>query len=233
MRHICLDTETTGFDPAKGDRLCEIACIELINYLPTGNFYHTYINPNRTMPEGAFKVHGLSDEFLKDKPFFKEVADDFLNFIQDSPLVIHNAAFDMKFLNAELKWEKKPLIETNEIIDTLLIARKKYPGSPATLDALCKRFNISLENRTKHGALIDTELLAEVYLNLCEGRAPSLGLDAPVVGVTSNQPKTDNPNQSQKTLARPSPLEQKITPSEETAHAEFINKFKQKSLWLA
>ncbi len=231
MRHICLDTETTGFDPAKGDRLCEIACIELDNYLPTGNFFHKYINPNKTMPQGAFNVHGLSDEFLRDKPLFVDVADEFLNFVGDSPLVIHNAAFDIKFLNAELKWAKKPLLATNTIIDTLLIARKKFPGSPATLDALCKRFNVSLANRTKHGALIDTELLAEVYLNLCEGRSPSLGLDTKH---TTTPQKTEHIPLDVKyiSLTRPRPLPNFLNSEEIAAHRAFVEKFKQKSMWL-
>jgi DNA polymerase III subunit epsilon len=232
MRHVCLDTETTGFDPAKGDRLCEIACMELVNYLPTGKEFHAYVNPNKAMPQGAFNVHGLSDEFLKDKPLFIQIADDFLNFIQDSPLVIHNAAFDMKFLNAELRWAKKPLIETNEIIDTLLIARKKFPGSPATLDALCKRFDISLADRTKHGALIDTQLLAEVYLNLCDGRSPSLGFDSQTITFEKTT-QTNNITTTQTvSLSRKIDLGHTATEEEKATHAEFVKKFKQKSLWL-
>ena len=176
MRHICLDTETTGFSPEKGDRIVEIACVEILNYLPTGREYHTYINPERDMPQGAFDVHGLSSEFLSNHPVFAKIVDDFLNFIGDLPLVIHNAKFDMKFLNAELAKCKKPILAWERAIDTLAIAKKKFPGSPATLDALCKKFKISLANRNLHGALIDTRLLAEVYLNLCEGRAPSFGL---------------------------------------------------------
>jgi DNA polymerase-3 subunit epsilon len=186
------------------------------------------------MPQGAFNVHGLSDDFLKDKPLFIDIADDFLNFIQDSPLVIHNAAFDMKFLNAELRWAKKAQIQANEIIDTLLIARKKFPGSPATLDALCKRFNISLDNRTKHGALIDTQLLAEVYLNLCEGRAPSLGFNQESAKSETNIDINNIIGQVQKTaLPRQKPLEYCITDDEENAHKAFVEKFKQKSLWLS
>lgn len=227
MRHICLDTETTGFDPAKGDRLCEIACLELFNYLPTGKTFHYYINPNKPMPKAAFDVHGLSDDFLKDKPLFVDIAPEFLDFIQNSPLVIHNAAFDMKFLNAELKWAKKPLLEANSIIDTLLIARQKFPGSPASLDALCKRFNISLSNRTKHGALIDTELLAAVYLELCEGRTPSLGFDN-----MDKQSKKGNIDKNSHLLVRSKPLDSFLTFQEIAEHKAFIEKFKQKSLWL-
>lgn len=226
MRHICLDTETTGFDPAKGDRLCELACVELNNYIPTGKTLHKYVNPNRPMPEAAFKVHGLSDTFLRDKPLFIDIADEFLDFIGDAPLVIHNAAFDMKFLNAELRWAKKEAITTNEIIDTLLLARKKYPGAPATLDALCKRFEISLADRTKHGALIDTELLAEVYLNLCDGRAPSFAFDMNSHGINGSK------SQEYIVVQRPKKLEPVLTEDEIKAHREFIEKFKEKSLWL-
>jgi DNA polymerase-3 subunit epsilon len=231
MRHICLDTETTGFDPTKGDRLCEIACIELENYLPTGNSFHRYVNPNKAMPKGAFDVHGLSDDFLKDKPLFIDIADDFLNFIGDATLVIHNAAFDMKFLNAELRWAKKSSLQKNEIIDTLLIARKKFPGSPATLDALCKRFDISLSDRTKHGALIDTQLLAEVYLNLCEGRSPSLGFNNPHNAV-EKETHGIIAKSSIISLTRSVPLPNQITEQEITIHTEFVKKFKQKSLWI-
>jgi len=230
MRHICLDTETTGFDPAKGDRLCEIACVELENYLPTGNTFHRYVNPNRAMPQAAFNVHGLSDEFLKDKPYFHQIADDFLEFVGDLPLVIHNAAFDMKFLNAELRWAKKAPLKENDIIDTLLMARKKFPGSPATLDALCKRFDISLADRTLHGALIDTQLLAEVYLNLCEGRAPAFSFDTPEAQTDSDDQQiiVDTPKIS---LERPRPLQFFLTEEEIHAHRAFIEKFKQKSIW--
>ena len=231
MRHICLDTETTGFDPAKGDRLCEIACIELENYLPTGNSFHRYVNPNKSMPRGAFDIHGLSDAFLKDKPLFVDIADDFLNFIGDSTLVIHNAAFDMKFLNAELRWAKKSPLQKNEIIDTLLIARKKFPGSPATLDALCKRFDISLLDRSKHGALIDTQLLAEVYLNLCDGRSPSLGFNNAQVHQTQ-ETHTVSVQTAEISMTRSIPLVNHLSQDEITAHTEFVKKFKQKSLWL-
>lgn len=231
MRQICLDTETTGFDPKKGDRLCEIACVELNNYLPTGKTFHKYVNPNRSMPEAAFKVHGLSDNFLRDKPLFFEIANEFLDFIGDAPLVIHNAAFDMKFLNAELVWAKKSVLDHHEIIDTLMIARKKFPGSPATLDALCKRFQISLADRTKHGALIDTELLAEVYLNLCDGRAPSLNFNQPIAHAPQENPASLDHQKI--ILKRPQPLSAHLTDDEIAAHRAFVEKFKQKSLWLS
>lgn len=169
-REIVLDTETTGFEPSKGHRLVEIGCLELINHLPTGKIYHQYINPDRDVPADAFRVHGLSSEFLADYPRFSDIASDFLAFIADSPLVIHNAAFDMKFLNHELKTLSFPEIAYDRAIDTVLIARKKFPGSPASLDALCKKFKIDNSSRTLHGALLDSELLAEVYLELLGGR---------------------------------------------------------------
>src|SRR5205809_668404 len=163
-RKIVLDTETTGFDPSQGDRLVEIGCIELINDVPSGRIFHTFINPEREVPQGAFDVHGLSYDFLKNHPKFKEVGELFLTFIEDSPLVIHNAKFDMKFLNAELithEWSELPF---SRAICTLTMARKKFPGSPASLDALCKRFGVDNKAREKHGALLDAELLAQVYL---------------------------------------------------------------------
>ena len=178
MREIVLDTETTGLDPYADHRLVEIGCIELINHMPTGQQYHQYINPQRPMPKEAFDVHGLGDDFLKDQPVFAEIVDDFLEFIgDDSLLVIHNAAFDMKFLNAELEWLSKPKIDMNRAIDTVQMARKKFPGSPVSLDALCRRFKIDNSNRTLHGALLDSDLLALVYLELLGGRQQGLLLD--------------------------------------------------------
>lgn len=174
MREIVLDTETTGFDPNDGHRLVEIGCVEIEQQIPTGRTFHKYINPERDMPEEAFRVHGLSEEFLSDQPLFSEIADDFIDFIGTAPLIIHNAAFDMNFLNAELRWLKKDQIPMEQSVDTLLMARKKYPGAPATLDALCRRFDIDNSNRTLHGALLDAELLAEVYLELLGGRQHGL-----------------------------------------------------------
>jgi DNA polymerase-3 subunit epsilon len=174
LREIVLDTETTGLDPFSGHRMVEIGCVELMGHVPTGNHFHTYLNPERDMPREAENVHGLSAEFLKDKPLFKIVARAFLEFIGDAPLVIHNAGFDLKFLNAELDALGLPLIDTARAIDTVLIARKMFPGSPANLDALCKRFNIDTSARTKHGALLDAELLADVYLEMKGGRQSSL-----------------------------------------------------------
>ncbi|MCC9621207.1 DNA polymerase III subunit epsilon [Thalassospira sp. MA62] len=183
MREIVLDTETTGLDPYADHRLVEIGCIELVNHMPTGRQYHQYINPQRPMPKEAFDVHGLGDEFLKDQPVFAEVADDFLEFIgEDSILVIHNAAFDMKFLNAELEWLNKPKIAMDRALDTVQMARKKYPGSPVSLDALCRRYKIDNSNRTLHGALLDSDLLAQVYLELLGGRQHGLLLDPNATG---------------------------------------------------
>lgn len=172
MREIVLDTETTGLDPYMGHRIVEIGCIELKNHVPTGEKYHVYINPRRDMPEEAFKVHGLSDEFLKNHPVFEDHVDSFLHFIGQARLIIHNARFDMKFINAELEWAKRKPLPYKQAFDTLKLAREKFPGSPASLDALCKRFKIDNSNRTLHGALLDSELLAEVYLELIGGAQP-------------------------------------------------------------
>ena len=176
MREIVLDTETTGFDPDNGDRIIEIGCLEVENYIPTGRTYWQYINPERDVPAEAQAVHGITTEFLQDKPTFGEIVGDFLAFVSDSRLVIHNAEFDIKFLNAELKRFGFPSFALREAVDTLAIARQKYPGSPANLDALCRRFNIDNSNRDFHGALLDSELLAEVYLELMGGRQHGLEL---------------------------------------------------------
>ncbi|OJW51262.1 MAG: DNA polymerase III subunit epsilon [Alphaproteobacteria bacterium 41-28] len=175
-REIVLDTETTGFEPSQGHRLVEIGCLELINHIPSGRVFHTYINPEREVPQDAYAVHGLSYDFLKNHPPFKEVGSLFLDFIQEAPLVIHNAKFDMKFINAELKGHDFPEVPFTRAIDTLTMARKKFPGSPASLDALCKRFGVDNQARDKHGALLDAELLAQVYLELIGGKQPSLSL---------------------------------------------------------
>ncbi len=178
MREIVLDTETTGLDPASGDRVVEIACIELVNRVPSGRRYQTYINPQREMPDEAFRIHGLSTEFLAAQPLFAEIADDFTAFLGDGDLVIHNAEFDLKFLNAELSLIGRPPLDAFTIIDTVLLARRKFPGAPASLDALCRRFGVDNSGRELHGALLDTELLAEVYLELMGGRQPGLSLTA-------------------------------------------------------
>ncbi len=184
MREIILDTETTGLNHATGDRLTEIGCVELIDKIPTGNVYQTYINPEREVSKEAQEICGLPSEFFYDKPKFKEIVDDFLKFIGDSTLVIHNAKFDIGFLNSELKKVNKPLISMDNVVDTLLIARKKFPGAPASLDALCKRFDVSLEKREKHGALIDCWLLSEVYIHMLGGKQSILSF-----GVLTEQDK--------------------------------------------
>ena len=201
MREIVLDTETTGFEPSEGDRIVEIGAVELFNHLPTGRTYHQYINPERNMPEAAFNVHGLSEEFLSNKPLFKDIAQDFIDFIKDSKLVIHNASFDMKFLNAELKWVNRPALPNNQAIDTLAIARRKFPGSPASLDALCRRFGIDNSSRTLHGALLDSEILAEVYLELVGGRQPDLVLSGPEVKTSAD----GSPSSDWRPAPRPNP----------------------------
>ena len=180
MREIVLDTETTGLDPAAGHRVVEIACLELVNHLPTGRSYQCYLNPERDMPDDARSVHGLSSEFLADKPKFPEVADAFLAFLGDAPLVIHNAEFDINFLNAELTRAARPTLPPERAIDTLALARRKFPGAQASLDALCKRFEIDASERTYHGALIDCDLLSKVYLELIGGRQARLELAASV-----------------------------------------------------
>lgn len=178
MREIVLDTETTGLSPLQGHRVVEIGCVELFHHVPTGNVFHTWLNPERDMPEEAARVHGLTSDFLAEKPLFAEKVDGFLAFIGDAPLVIHNAAFDMGFLNAELTRTGFPQMPMERAIDTVLLARKKFPGAPASLDALCKRFGVDISDRTLHGALLDARLLASVYLELRGGRQPGLAIAA-------------------------------------------------------
>ena len=177
-REIVLDTETTGFEPSEGHRLVEVACLELVNHLPTGNVFQTYLNPMRDVPLDASRIHGLTTEFLKSHPLFAEKVGDFLDFIGESTLVIHNAEFDMKFINAELKSAGFKPLSMGRVIDTLPMARQKFPGQPANLDALCRRFKIDNSERKFHGALLDSELLAEVYLELIGGRQHGLGLSS-------------------------------------------------------
>ena len=225
MREIVLDTETTGLDPTTGDRIVEIGAVELLNHLPTGKTFHKYLNPERNMPEEAQAVHGLTEEFLKDKPVFSQIVDDFLTFIKDSKLVIHNASFDMKFINAELVLVGKTTLPTDIAIDTLGIARKKYPGSPASLDALCRRFNIDNSARTLHGALLDSEILAEVYLELIGGRQPDFGL-SDVHNTGEN--KVDEERQ---VFKRPKPLKTRLTGKDEEAHKSFVQKLGASAMW--
>ncbi|MEN3380172.1 MAG: polymerase subunit epsilon, partial [Hyphomicrobiales bacterium] len=182
MREIVFDTETTGLDPYQGDRLVELGCVELANGFPTGNSFHRYLNPERDMPEGAFKVHGLSIEFLKDKPLFADVCDEFVAFLGDAPLIAHNAMFDLGFINAELERCKRAAIPRERLIDTLMLARRRYPAGPNRLDDLCGRFSIDLSRRTKHGALLDAELLAEVYIELTGKRQTRLSLVDETIG---------------------------------------------------
>ena len=229
MREIVLDTETTGFDPEKGDRIVEIGAIELLNHMPTGRVYHQYINPERSMPREAFDVHGLGDEFLRDKPVFRKIGQEFLDFIgADSKLIIHNASFDMKFLNAELKWAGRAVMPYSRAVDTLEIARNKFPGAQNSLDALCRRFGIDNSRREKHGALLDSEILAEVYLELIGGRQPDFGLvtggaAAPARPGTAAGPWRPGP--------RPRPLPPRITPAEAEAHAAFVAGLGEGAIW--
>lgn len=237
-REIVLDTETTGFEPADGDRIVEIGAVELIGHVPTGRTYHQYINPMRSMPEGAFGVHGIGPDLLdvprdpkpgevilKDKPLFADIAQDFLDFVGTSRMVIHNAAFDMKFLNAELGWLKRPLLPMDQSLDTLAIARRKFPGSPASLDALCRRFGIDNTNRTLHGALLDSEILAEVYLELIGGRQPGMVLQA------ATGRSTDDNQDNWRPMRRPDPLQPRISEAEAAAHTKFIDSLGDDSLW--
>ena len=227
MREIVLDTETTGLDPLTGHRLVEVGAIELFNHLPTGKSYHTFINPDRDVPREAEAVHGLSSEFLKDKPRFEKIADEFLAFIGDSTLVIHNASFDVGFLNAELGFIKKPPILYERVIDTLMLAKKRHPMGPNSLDALCKRYGIDISKRTKHGALLDSELLASVYLELTGGRQIALTL-----------PKIDNIRKLQTASIRAHAgksreMPPRITPQEHEAHERMVSSLGAAALWKA
>ncbi len=221
MREIVLDTETTGFDHANGDRMVEIGCIELINHVPSGEHFQRYLNPERDMPPGAFAVHGLSAEFLADKPLFADVVEEFLVFIGDDALIIHNAGFDLGFLDAEMARLGRPALARDGVIDTLALARRKFPGSPASLDALCRRFAIDSSARDLHGALLDAELLAEVYLALIGGRQPGLGLGAEAAE-NETQPVAAGGNGS---AARP-PRRHEPSPAERESHEAFIDKMK-------
>jgi len=224
-REIVLDTETTGLSPAAGDRLVEIGCVELINHIPSGRHYHVYINPQRPMPEEAFRVHGLSEEFLSDKPLFGAVVDDFLDFLGDARLIIHNAPFDMGFLNAELeRVRQRPL--TNRVLDTVMLARDKHPGARVSLDALCKHYGIDNSRRTLHGALLDSEILAEVYLELIGGKQVSLALIAEtrVSGADAIAARAV-------AAQRPVPLAPRVTAAELAAHAILIGTMGDGAIW--
>ncbi len=221
MREIVLDTETTGLSPLKGDRLVEIACVELVNHLPTGRTWHRYFNPERAMSEGAMRVHGLTDAFLEDKPVFAESVDVFLDFIAEAPLVIHNAPFDMGFINAELTRHGFGGLPMERAIDTLPMARRMFPGAPASLDALCKRFSIDLSSRDFHGALLDARLLAEVYLELRGGRQPGLVFDSVAAA------KEDRTAETSSREHRP-PRPHAPTAAEAEAHEAFRETIRQK-----
>ncbi len=225
MREIVLDTETTGLDPLRGDRLVEIGCIELLNRIPSGQTFHRYLNPQRDVPAEAFAVHGLSAEFLSDKPLFADVVDDLLTFIGDAPLVIHNASFDVGFINAELDRLKMPPIPRDRLVDTLLLARRKHPGVSNRLDDLCSRYSIDNSHRTKHGALLDAELLAEVYVDLIGARQSSLILasDTREIRVTGT---TDMPRRQ-----RLVPLAPRLTDAERQAHRAFVATLGDKPIW--
>lgn len=227
-REIVLDTETTGLSPAEGDRIVEIGCVELFNHIPTGKNFHVYLNPQRSMPDGAFRVHGLSEEFLSDKPLFQTEADKFLEFIGDGTLVIHNAPFDMGFLNAELKKIGKPAL-TNEVIDTVQVARKAHPGARVSLDALCKHYGIDNTKRTLHGALLDSEILAEVYLELIGGRQVGLALSA---SEQNEGDQTENISNTPR-APRPEPLPSRLSEDEKRAHTALIETMGEDALWNA
>ena len=223
MREIVLDTETTGLDPAAGHRVVELGCVELMNMVATGRTFHVYFNPEMLMPAGAQDIHGLTDEFLADKPLFADQAEAFLEFIGDAQLVIHNATFDIGFLNAELERLGKPKL-TNHYVDTVTMARRKFPGQRASLDSLCERFGVDNSSRTKHGALLDSELLAEVYLELSGGRQRDLGL-APEIAARAQAAGITV------VAARP-PRPHAPTAAELAAHAGFVAKLGKDALWL-
>src|SRR6478735_3754068 len=215
MREIVFDTETTGLDPYQGDRLVEIGCVELVNGFPTGNSFHAYLNPEREVPDGAFQVHGLSTEFLKDKPLFADVCEEFLAFVGDAPLVAHNAMFDLGFINAELERCKRVLLQRDRLVDTLMLARRRYPAGPNGLDHLCQRFSIDASRRTKHGALLDAELLAEVYVELTGKRQARLGLIEAVGATAQGTP-------IMLVRVRPTPLSPRVSDEERAAHQAFV-----------
>ena len=229
MREIVLDTETTGLDARGADRLVEIGCVELLNHIPTGRVFHRYINPQRSMPAEAFRVHGLSDEFLRDKPLFAAVVDEFLAFIEGARLVIHNAEFDVGFLNMELARERRPAILPESVLDTLHLARRRHPGGPNSLDALCARYRIDNSGRTKHGALLDAELLADVYLELIGGRQAALGL--PGEALADGRQDMMAPVRRGPAAQRPEPLPSRLTAAEAAAHESFVAKLGEKALW--
>jgi DNA polymerase-3 subunit epsilon len=225
MREVIFDTETTGLDPQKGDRLIEIGCIELVNRFPTGQVFHRYINPERDIPSEAFAIHGLSGEFLKGKPRFAEIVDELVSFLGDAPLVAHNAMFDLGFINAELARCNKALVERERLVDTLMLARRRHPGGANRLDDLCARYGIDNTHRTKHGALLDAELLAEVYLELIGGRQASLIL------VEASRHNAPTHNGRIEVRPRPVMLASRLTEVERDAHKAFVAVLGDKAIW--
>lgn len=226
LREIVFDTETTGLSAAAGDRLIELGCVEIVNRIPTGREFHRYINPQRDIHPDAVAVHGLTVDFLKDKPLFKDVVDEFMDFIADAPLVAHNATFDLGFINAELGRIAKPQLASDRIVDTLVLARRRHPAGPNTLDALCKRYGIDLSQRTKHGALLNSLLLAGVYVELLGERQATLGLNG--VGASEMGMRT----RAGKAKQRPVPLPSRLSEAAEAAHAEFVKTLGANALWL-
>jgi DNA polymerase-3 subunit epsilon len=225
MREIVLDTETTGLDPFQGHRVVEIGCVELFNRIPTGQTFHRYVNPERDMPAEAFSVHGLSAEFLKDHPCFAEIVEDLLQFVGDVPLIIHNAAFDLAFLNAELERCGRPLIARDRLVDTLLLARRKHPAGPNSLDHLCSRYAIDSSRRTKHGALLDAEILAEVYVELIGARQAQLGLTETITMAVTGR------DGHGLIRVRPMPLVPRLTEEERAAHLEYLAELGPNAIW--
>ena len=226
LREIVIDTETTGLDPNKGDRLIELGCIEIVNRIPTGREFHRYLNPERDIHRDAVDVHGLTAEFLEDKPLFKDIADEFLAFIGDAPLVAHNASFDLGFINAELERAARPPLTLNRVVDTLVLARRRHPAGPNSLDALCKRYGIDTSERVKHGALLDSMLLANVYVELLGERQATLGLGGQGGSESTAHLRVAAARQ------RPQPLPQRLSPEAEQAHAAFVKTLGPKALWL-
>jgi DNA polymerase-3 subunit epsilon len=226
LREIVLDTETTGLDAKTGDRLIELGCVEIINRIPTGSEFHVFINPEgREVHPEAFNIHGISNEFLTDKPIFKAVVGDFLAFIGDAPLVIHNASFDVGFINMELQRAGRPVLPRDRLVDTLEIARRKHPAGPNSLDALCKRYGIDNSKRTKHGALMDSLLLASVYVELLGERQATLELAA------SGQSSGGRSRQRQVAAVRQVPLAPRLTAEDEAAHTAFVEQLGEKAIW--
>ncbi len=228
LREIVLDTETTGFDPTKGDRLIEIGCVELYNRIPTGAEFHRFVNPERDVPAEAQAVHGISTEFLKDKPLFSQIVDDFLSFIGEDLLVIHNAQFDVGFLSAELARIGRPPIMMSRVVDTLALARRKHPAGPNSLDALCKRYSVDNSKRTKHGALMDSLLLAGVYVELLGERQATLGLaQSAAQDAGSGYARA----RGRKAAVRPSQLSARLSTADEAAHRSFVESLGDSAIW--